>query len=826
MNAKVKDKNRISHTPDLYIMSEEDTREHLDYLPAGVVTEAIKNSDLIAEQCNVTLPERKQRLPMFVPDREYGTSGDMIYDLAVKGYMKKIAPYPDKDDVEYMARFEKEMKVLYDAPGMIDYFAITRDFVKQAKEDGALVGPGRGSAGGSLIAYLLGITELDPIQYGLIFERFYNAGRESGLPDIDIDFPTSYRDTVKSYLSNKYGNEYVAELATIGTLHGKGAINDMGRVLSVSMNDTKAISKIIDNTIKQGLQAENWEEIYEAVGDELNPYVTKYPQLFEYAEALHGFPKTFGVHASGVVISDEPLDSNLPLKWSASKKTMVTQFDMDIAADQGYMKVDLLGLRNLDTLTEFNRILEEEGREPVDFYALQYQEQPEEMWELLDKGLTVGIFQIESSGTAKQIAREFKPRSIAELAIVVAMNRPGPLLAGGLERYKYGKNGGHVEYLHPYLADILQETYGVFLYQEQVIEFMTKIGYNLFEADDVRSIMGKKKIEKVTAEFERYLPRAMEHMPESIAIEIWEELVNFSRYGFNKSHAVAYAMVGLWTLYAKWYDPTAFILAGIRTIDKDDLARYVQEAQRMKIRVTPPDINRSQAQISKDGDAILYGFSNVKGIGAAPARWLVKHQKYENVDDLLEKIQTYKEPLPGGNLAVVVKANQIASLIQLGSMGEDAEWNKKIKKDVYETYVPFEGDAKLDLEEELLGVALSDDSATILEEYSEEIARTCVPLDSMTEAGEYTIAGVVRAIRESKTKRGDKMAYVQIEVEGQEIECAVWSNVLKRLDFMLRRRQAGIFLIKRDNQGRLSLTNAKALFRSSKKYDRQTVSAA
>jgi DNA polymerase-3 subunit alpha len=812
MNSKVDSGDRISHVPGLHIMAEEETREYLDYLPKRVVDEAVKNSDLIASMVDAHIPGRSKRIPMFVPGDRWATSKEMIYDLAVVGYMKKIAPDPEKDDAVYMERFEKEMQVLFDAD-LVDYFAITRDFVKFAKDEGALVGPGRGSAGGSLIAYLLGITELDPIRFGLIFERFYNAGRETGLPDIDIDFPTTFRDKVKSYLSEKYGPAFVAELATIGRLHGKGAIADMARVLGVPMNDSKAISKILDQTIKQGLQAGDWDEIYELVGEALKPYREKYPDLFLKAEELHGFPKTFGVHASGVLVSDEPLAETFPLKWSASKKTMVTQFDMEVAADLGFMKLDLLGLRNLDTLTEFNRILEEEDREPIDFYSLQYTEQPEEMWELLDQNLTVGIFQIESGGLAKQIARELKPRSIEELAVVVAMNRPGPLLAGAFDKYKAGKAGASVEYLHPYLEDTLRDTFGVFLYQEQVIEFMTKIGYNLFEADDVRSIMGKKKIEKITAELDRYLPRALNHMPEHVAMDIWNELVNFSRYGFNKSHAVAYAMVGLWTLYAKWYDPVIFTLAGIRTVDKDDLPRYVQEAQRMSIKVLPPQINDSDVQITKRGDAIIYGFNNVKGIGLPPARWFVAHQPYDDVEDLLIKAQTFKQTLPNGQQRVVVNAGQIENLIRLGAFGE-CSYNKKIKKDVYKRIEPEQGTDKLDLEEELLGVALSDDSATILEEHAEIIDEMCVPLDSMTEPGEYTVAGIIRGIRESKTKNGDKMAYLTLEIEGQEVECAVWSNILKRLDFIFRRRQAGIFLLKKDKQGRLALSNAKALFRS------------
>ena len=826
LNTKVDDPNKLSHTPDLYIMDEEDTRGHLDYLPRNAVEEAIKNSDLIASMCDVTLPERRNRIPIFMPDKEYKNSKDMFYELAVDGYMRKIAPYPEKDQEVYMERFEKEMKVMFEA-NLYDYFLIVRDYIQAAKNGeivpgkNMLIGPGRGSAGGSLVAYLLGITSIDPIRYGLIFERFYNAGRETGLPDIDTDFPVQFREAVKEYIAQKYGHEYVASLATVGQMQPKMSINDMARVLGVPMMESKKITAILDNSIKQGLQAESWDEIEEELGEQLAPYEEKYPQLFEYAKQLHHQIRTYGVHASGVIIGDEPLAETFPLKWNAKQEKMVTQFDMDIAGDLGFMKMDILGLRNLDTLDEVNNILIEEGRDPIDYDALQYMEHDESMWEMLDKGLTVGIFQIEDGGLAKQIARELKPRSIDELAVVVAMNRPGPIGDGALEKYVNGKNGGEVYYAHPYLAEVLAETHGAFLFQEQVINFMTKIGYNLFEADDVRSIMGKKKIEKVRVEFERYLPKALNHMDEATAREIWDSLVNFSRYGFNKSHAVGYAIITLQTLYAKWYDPTVFTLAAIRTVDKDDLARYINEAQRMKIRVLPPHINLSDVQIKKLDDAIIYGFNNIKGVGLGPARWLVEHQPYLGVADFLEKVQTHKQPQPNGQMRVALNIAHTRSLICLGAFGEEAAYDHKIKKDTYEHMTKLQDNELLDLEEELLGVALSDQSATILDEHKAEIDSTCVSFDDITEPGEYTVSGIIREFSESKTKKGDAMYYVTIENEGQTIRCAVWSNVYKRLDFIFRRRQAGIFLVKADKDMRLSLTNARALFRRNLQNDKR-----
>jgi DNA polymerase-3 subunit alpha len=810
MNAKVKDTERLTHAPDLYIMDEDDIRKHLSYLPKSVIDQAIANSDLIASQCEVSLPERRNRVPVFIPDRHYTTSREMLFDLAVQGYSQKITALGLPDDV-YLPRFEKEIKVIFEV-GLVDYFLITRDFINWAKEQGVLVGPGRGSVGGSLIAYLIGIHELDPIKYGLIFERFYNAGRETGMPDIDVDFPSSFRDTVKDYLVRKYGGEdYVADLCNIGTMQAKASIKDMGRVLSINMRDTDQISNLLENTIKQGLQAESWEEIEEELGEELAPWEKKYPQLFEHAKALHHFIRTYGVHASGVIISDEPLPEVYPLKWNVKKEKLVTQFDMDIAGDFGFMKMDLLAIRNLDTLTEFNKILKEEGREPVDFYSLRDEDCSEEMWKLLDDGLTVGIFQVEDGGLAKQMMKEIKPRSIEDIAVAISLNRPGPM--DQFARYMVGRNGGPVKYAHPYLESILKPTYGVFLYQEQVIEYMRAIGYDLMEADNVRSIMGKKKVEKVTAELERYLPKALDHMDEKTAMSIWEQLVRFSRYGFNKSHGVGYGTITFWTTYAKWYDPTVFMLAGIRTVDKDDIPRYVNEARRFDIAVLPPRINESGVNVTRQGDKIIYGFNNIKGIGVAPAKWIVEHQPYDDVGEFISSVQLYKTILPNGQKRVAVDKGKIKNLIYLGAFGDNAEWNEKIKKDTFETHRPLKEAELFELEEELLGVALSDDSATILTEYQDEIDKLCTPLDMMYEEGEYTVAGVVKELRDAKTKKGDAMMFVTIENEPITLEFAVWSNVKKRLDFMLRRRTAGLFHIKRDKKGRYSLLNARVLHR-------------
>jgi DNA polymerase-3 subunit alpha len=486
---KLKDITEATFEQALYIMDEKDIRDHLHYLPASKVDEAIGNSDVIAGLCNTTLDYHRKRVPIVVADRGYRTTREMMLDLVEKGYERKIVA-GGKDESVYWPRLEKELGVLFGA-NLIDYLLMVRDYVVWARREGIMVGPGRGSIGGSLVAYLIDIADVDPIRYGLIFERFYNIGREKSLPDIDIDFSKEGRDRVKEYVTQKYGSEYVADVGTVIQLHPKSAINDLARVMSIPMKEAQTITKILDKAIDAGLQA-SWPTILEKFGEELQPWLEKYPQLFEWAMDLSQTDdklkddqvKTYGVHPSGVIVGDEPLADIYPLRWVTKDKKLVTQWDMRIAEKLGFIKADLLGLRNLDTLTELNRILIATERDPIDFDSLQDVDHPEEMWQLMDKGLTVGLFQIEDGGSAKQISKAMRPRSVDDLAVINAMNRPGPLRSkdaqgrSAFERYMIGRSGGVVDYLNPVVEQATSETYGIFLYQEQIINFMTLIGYS------------------------------------------------------------------------------------------------------------------------------------------------------------------------------------------------------------------------------------------------------------------------------------------------------------------------------------------------------------
>lgn len=554
---KVANRTEPHHLPDLYIMGDSDIERALNHMNYSAVEQAIDNSDIIAERCNVTFPARKIHIPVFIPESKWANAREMLLDLAQEGYQTKIL---DKgiDSDEYMERFKAEIKIIFEAD-LVDYFLIVRDFIAHANDHHYLVGPGRGSVGGSLIAYLIGITQIDPIRYGLIFERFYNAGREDSLPDIDTDFPTFGRDFIRNYLIRKYGEDYVVDIGTVTSYQGRNAIQKLGSTLELSFNDIKKISEIIEGAIESGLQP-NWETIKHLTS--LKPWIIKYPQLFEYAEQLFGNTYTYGIHASGIVISDEPLQGSFPLRWHSKEQKPVTQWDMRIADSLGFMKVDVLGLRNLDTLMELNSILVSQGNQPIDFYSLQDEDHPEEMYELLERGMTIGLFQVEEKGGVKELCRKIKPRNVEELALITALNRPGPLIAGSDTRYLAGRNGAEVHYIHPLLEKVASDTYGEFIYQEQVIQLFRELGYSLQEADNVRAILGKKKreemakikpdfIEKFLAHPNTELAYTFKEQAIELANNVWDLIENFSKYAFNKAHSTAYGIILLWTMYAK-----------------------------------------------------------------------------------------------------------------------------------------------------------------------------------------------------------------------------------------------------------------------------------
>jgi DNA polymerase-3 subunit alpha len=721
-----------------------------------------------------------------------------------------------------MERLKKEMVVFHSRPHLYNYFLIVHDIVNYARER-MLVGPGRGSVGGTLVAWLLGITQLDPIRYDLIFERFYNAGRDKGMPDIDLDFPASKRDIMKQYVAKKYGGKFVAAVGTVAEMHPKSAIQDIGRTLDIPFVDIKRINDLLDGMIKQGLQPDSWEEIYNEIGNQLKPWIDRYPDLFRFAEEAHKIKRQYGIHASGVVVADEELDSLLPLSsrlpTGKKERSLVTQFDYEMVDALGFMKIDFLGLKNLDHMESVDDLLKKQGLDPIDWDELQYEEVPDEMWDMLgEKLLTVGLFQIEDGPQARNLLKQIKPRSIEDLAIHSAMNRPGVLLAKDengrpmVDKFFAGRRGEPVTYLNDVVKRVTEETFGVFIFQEQIIKYMTEIGYSLSDADHVRKIMGKKKTELIAEEFEHYLPLAKQHMSEEHARQIWSQIESFARYGFNKSHAVGYALITFVCAYKKWKVARETMISGLtHAEDQKERARYINEARRMGLNILPPRINEAEVDTFPHPEGLMLGFRSIKGFSRNAANWIVANRPFSSVEDLVEKAQERKITMPNGRQTVAIDTAEIDSLIRLGAFG-DCTYQRKIKKDTYDTIESLTGTDLLDYEEEKFGVAISDTSATILEEYADQIEEKCVAYNDIDDDGEYVVAGVISEVKENlRSKNGKIYNRIKIEHDGAEIEFSVWDNKIKALQFMWRKRQAGIFRLKKKDQY-FNLIEAAALY--------------
>lgn len=759
-----------NHPPSLWILDEEGIRESLKYLPKSVVEESISNTHAIADMCEVELPQKRKRIPT------WGKGGpDKLVSLVEEGYYNKVA---DIDDGKYIARVEKELDAIFEAE-LSDFFLIEHVVNDYAETSDVLRGPGRGSVGGSLVAYLLGITDIDPIQYGLIFERFYNKGREKGgLPDIDTDFAIEDREKIKQFMRDTFGEDCVTHIGTVMRLHGKSAIERVGKYLEVPIREIEEIKGIVDSTTDAGLMAD-WDDIVE-VG-ELQGWIAKYPDLFALAGDLHGRIFASSIHASGFVVGDEPLAAICPLRLdkSAGRKDgeIATQFDMHEIESLGFMKLDFLALKNLSVLKEAKMLIERNYGTEWNFKKLHHEKDLEQydFWSLLDKGLTIGVFQVEDGGIAKKIASKMQCRNIEDLAVLVALNRPGPLRAGYVDMYLERRDGADYEVLDPFIADIVEDTHGVFVYQEQVISLFTKMGFSLEEADDVRRIMGKKKVKEMEEFYPQYMERASQHMSDKTANELWQELLGFSKYAFNKAHSVAYGIITLWTLWTKHNYPAEYLLACIRKEDtRDDVPRFIAEAQRMGIKVNPPDINKSLYETDIIDGEIYLGLKDVKGVSKG-AEWVIENRPFESFDQMLEVLEKQNKEflirkkegkVEGPSPKQRLGANKAKALFNAGAF--DSMEKREISKR-----------ERREFEKELLGIILTNDAPKILDKYKEVIEIECTTnYRELNENGTYIIAGEIKSVRPLKTKKGQDMAFVTIEYGDQTTEFAVFEQHL------------------------------------------------
>lgn len=622
-----------------HMATEAEVRAALAYLGPQVVDTAVGNTALVAERCNARI-QGSPAAPIYSKVGGAQRDVDRLVEMCLGRWAKKVIGKP-KDAAVYEARFEREMRLLIDK-GFCGYFLMVADYCRAARAAGILVGPGRGSGGGSLVAYLADIVEIDPVDADLLFERFMTEGRTE-LPDFDVDFPASKRPWITNYIVDKYGEEYVVRVGTHIRLKNKGVVRDLARVLKTSMDldyrDIEAVSAIIDEaeSDKAGLGMD-WEDLWVQEEERLAPYRAKYPLLFGLADKMVGRLKSYGKHAAGLVITTgEPLTGRLPMRLAGDD--LVAEFDMKALEKIGLVKFDILTLRTLDTIQMAVDLVREQRGIAVDVYDWTEEYADPQVWEEIGDGHTMGIFQIETRSGAK-MTREFKPTSLHELADVITLVRPGPKNSGLTATYLRRRAGGEpVTFPDPRLEEVLAKTFGCILYQEDLMATtMVLAGYDGVEADEVRSILGKKKVEKIPAAGRKFISQAVERgMDEDDCARLWEQMAEFAKYSFNRAHAYGYGVLGYWTAWLKFHYPVQFLAAVLSTVDKNRIPEFIAEARRMGYQVLPPDINESGVGFTASPLAVRYGLDNVKGVGEAGVQGVLAGQPYASFEDFLAR---------------------------------------------------------------------------------------------------------------------------------------------------------------------------------------------
>lgn len=638
--------------------------EALAYLGEDVVRESMDNTVALADRCSARV-EGASVTPIYSKGAESGHKRDQerAVDICLGNWERKIAGKSYEQQIA-MTRFEYEGKMLSDKK-FWGYFLMVWDYVSAAKnrdklpEDvlkavealmpddvekkrtPILVGPSRGSGGGSLIAYLMDITEIDPVDTDLMFERFMTEGRIE-LPDFDIDFPASERAWITAYIIYRWGADFVARVGTVSRLQNKGAINDADRVLGnpVSFMDKKKVTEAIDVADKPlAGKHVSWDDFWGAADDELDGIRQRNAEAFDLAEHVVGRVKTYGKHAAGLVIStDKSLLEHLPMRVAADG-SLVTQFDMDSLGALGYIKFDILTLRTLDTIQMCSDLVFTRYGIRVDIYNWRDQYLDPQVWETMSSGQTLGIFQVETRAVTR-LTKRLKPQTLHDLAAVVTLVRPGPAKSGLTETYLRRRAGVEpVIFQEPRLESVLSGTFGCLIYQEDIMQTcMVLAGYSSNEADGVRKILGKKLVEKVAEAGNKFVSRAAEcDTDPQVAAELWLQMAEFAKYSFNKAHAFAYAVLGYWTAWFKFHFPVEFLTAALSTVKAERIPEFITDLRRQGYAINLPDINQSEVGFSHDALSVRYGLVAIKGIGDDAAAQVVRLRPYSSFDDFMDR---------------------------------------------------------------------------------------------------------------------------------------------------------------------------------------------
>ncbi len=835
MNKLYDDPNRLRHSVHEFFLK---SPEEMAVLYADI-PEALQNTLEIADKCNLELDLGNPTPPNFKFAREYAAKEgievpepDMQNSFAndealfvhecKKGLQERLKFIDPSMYEEYKERLETEMETINQMkfPG---YMLIVWDFVREAKERGIPVGPGRGSAAGSLVAYSLGITNIDPMKYDLLFERFLNPERVS-MPDIDMDFCQARRGEIIDYVVEKYGRYNVAQVITFGSLLAKGVIRDVARVLGVSYAEADKMAKLIPDELGITLNGKGKEaeegfkpgafqkepKLRELI--ETNPTAAR---VWKFALALEGLKRNAGMHAAGVVISNEELWHKTPLYKPSGEETLVTQYSLNFLEDVDLIKFDFLGLKTLTVIDSAVKLIEKRHGIKIDLDNMLTDDK--KVYETIRSGETVGMFQIESSGM-QQLNSKLKPDNFEDLIAVLALYRPGPMESGMLDDFIERKHGRQeITYMFPQLEEILKPTYGVIVYQEQVMQIVQTIGgFSLGKADIVRRAMGKKKFDLMQKYKREFAQGAKEQgLDYEKAAELFDLIEKFAGYGFNKSHSAAYAMVTYQTAYLKTHYPAEF-MAALLTSEKDNtekVVKYIDEAKRLGIKLLAPDINRSALEFTpdtnSDGDVILFGLGAIKGVGDAAVNAILSAREdgiFKSLDDFVSRIDTQKVnkkviesmikagALDGFGYTRRALLNSIEAIIEamhesaraqqmaIGSLFGDTEEMVSVKVDIVQMQ-EYEQKNILELEKESLGFYVSGHP---LDRFREELSRIDYTLssdiDQIADGSEALLIGKIEEVVTKISKKGNRFGIANVMDLHGNIEITLFENQLEQLE--------------------------------------------
>lgn len=776
--------------------------------------EALHNTVKIAERCNVELDFETLHLPEYKIPEGYKDNKEYFRYLCNEGLKKKYG----KVTPEIQKRLDYEIQVIEEME-YVDYFLIVWDFIKYSKDNKIEVGPGRGSAAGSVASYALDITDIDPLKYGLIFERFLNPERIS-MPDIDIDFCYERREEVIEYVIRKYGGDKVAQIITFGTMAARGAIRDVGRALDTPYGKVDKIAKLIPTDI--GMNIEKALKISTDLKKEYDKD-REVKELIDLAKSVEGLPRHTSTHAAGVVISKKPITEYVPL--SKNGENITTQFTMTELEELGLLKMDFLGLRTLTVIRDAVNLIEKNYNIKLDINSLDVEDK--NVYEMFSRGETLGIFQFESSGM-RQVLKELKPTEFENIVAANSLYRPGPM--SQIPRYIENKmNSEKIVYIDKLLEPILNVTYGCMVYQEQVMQIVRDIGgFSMGRSDLVRRAMGKKKMDVMEEERKNFIygkknkdgiteieGAVSKGIDEKIANKIYDEMIDFAKYAFNKSHSAAYALVAFRTAWLKNYYPVEFMAALISSVmgNTSSVALYIQECKRLKIEILPPDVNESYYTFTVKDKKIRFGMSAIKNVGKIPINYIVeereKNGKYKDFMDFCKRVKTnslnkrmVESLIKSGSFdSMGYKRAQLLSVYEnilegvqqekkkniegQFSLFDSIENTKEIDKDIFPNVAEFSKKELLLMEKETTGIYITGHPLTDYVEDIEKISKINTMTlkekenNNLVEGKRIKISGIISKKKNLITKNNNMMSFITLEDLFGDIDIVIFPQTFE-----------------------------------------------